>query len=59
MISGARAGDILIVEFTNHMIRHIELVEIKTHGIEGRVLNVKDKPLKFFTFHNIISIQLK
>jgi len=59
MIAGAKIGDVILVELTNHMTREIELTDIKTFGIEGKVLSLKKKPLKFFPYHNIISIELK
>lgn len=59
MIAGAKIGDIILVELTNHMTRRVELLEIKTFGIEGKILGLKKKPLKFFPFHNIISIELE
>ena len=59
MISGAKKGDIILVEFTNNRIRRVRLSEVKTHGIEGNIIEIKTNPLKFFPFHNIISIELK
>lgn len=59
MITGAKAGDVILLELTNHMTRRIELVEVKTHGIEGKMLSIKKKPLRFFPWHNIISVELE
>jgi hypothetical protein len=59
MIAKAKVGDIILVELSNHLTRRIELTEIKTFGIEGKVLGLKKKPLKFFPYHNIISIELE
>jgi hypothetical protein len=57
MIAKAKTGDIILLELSNHMIRRVKLVEIKTYGIEAKVLGIKTKPLRFFPFHNIISIE--
>jgi len=56
MVGGSRIGDVVEVALTNGQTKIIELTEVKTYGIEGKVTTVKSFPLTFYPFSNIVSI---
>lgn len=52
----AKPGDKIYIRLSNDTIKHVELKEIKTHGIEGYNISLLKKALTFYPFHNILSI---
>jgi len=57
MIADASIGDIVEVRITSDRVRILKLIEIKTHGIEGRDILSLNLNKVFIPFVNILEIK--
>lgn len=56
-IAGAKVGELVWVHLTNQKVEKVMLSEIKRNGIEGFEVDLKDRPLTFYPFDNILKIK--
>lgn len=56
-IAGAKLGDVVLVHLINNQVDRIILMAITRIGIEGCNVNIKESPLTFYPFNNILKIK--
>lgn len=56
-IAGATIGETVLVHLTSNKVEMIVLSEITKIGIEGFEVNLKNRPLTFYPYNNILKIK--
>ena len=56
-IAGAKVGDTIMVYLTTNKVEKLLLSKVTKIGIEGFELSLKERPLAFYPFTDIIKIK--
>lgn len=56
-IAGARVGETISVHLIIGSVERIVLTEISRNGVEGLQVDLKDSPLTFYPYSNILKIK--
>lgn len=56
-IAGASVGELVWVHLTSGKAEKVMLSEINRNGIEGVEVDLKNQPLTFYPFSNIIKVK--